>query len=110
MPDENISAEPKPLDGLSSGDLRPSTAALRAAGETHLQDPPRTNDPVNHPRHYTNHPSGIECIQVVEYFNFNLGNAIKYIWRAGEKGNQVQDLEKAAWYLNREIQRLKDGK
>lgn len=63
-------------------------------------------DPVNHPSHYTAHPSGIECIQITEHFNFNLGNAIKYIWRSGEKGATIQDLEKARWYVNREIQRL----
>lgn len=65
------------------------------------------NDPVNHPKHYTSHPSGIECIQVTEYMNFNLGNAIKYIWRAGDKGNLLEDLLKAQWYLNREIERIK---
>lgn len=61
-------------------------------------------DPVNHPRHYMMHPSGIECIQVAEHMNFCLGNALKYIWRAGEKGNRLQDLKKARWYLDREIQ------
>ncbi len=66
----------------------------------------RGHDPVNHPKHYTAHPSGIECIEVTEWMNFNLGNAVKYIWRAGEKGNLVEDLRKAAWYLNREIERM----
>lgn len=65
-------------------------------------------DPVNHPKHYMSHPSGIECIDVTEHFNFNRGNAMKYIWRAGEKGNEIQDLEKAVWYIKREIQRLKN--
>lgn len=60
---------------------------------------------VNHPKHYNSHPSGIECIQVVEWMNFNLGNAIKYIWRAEGKGGLV-DLRKARWYLDREIERL----
>jgi len=63
-------------------------------------------DPVNHPVHYTDHPSGIECIQITEHMNFNLGNAIKYIWRAALKGKQMEDLKKAAWYVNREIARL----
>jgi hypothetical protein len=62
--------------------------------------------PVNHPPHYTNHPSGIECIDVVEWMNFCLGNAIKYIWRADLK-NGIEDLEKARWYLDREIERRK---
>lgn len=62
-----------------------------------------SNDPVNHPKHYTNHPSGVECITVTEHMSFNLGNAVKYIWRAGEKGDLVQDLQKAKWYIEREI-------
>lgn len=66
-----------------------------------------THDPVNHPSYYTSSPSGVECIAVTEWMNFNLGNAVKYIWRAGDKGDIVEDLEKARWYLDREIQRLK---
>ena len=64
------------------------------------------NDEVNHPKHYTNHPSGVECIQITEHMNFNLGNAMKYIWRAGEKGDRLVDLLKAQWYLKREIERI----
>ena len=64
------------------------------------------NDPVNHPKHYTEHPSGVECIQITEHMSFNLGNAVKYIWRADLKGKQVEDLKKAVWYINREIQRI----
>lgn len=64
------------------------------------------DDVVNHPKHYTSHASGIECIQVTEHMNFNRGNAVKYIWRAGDKGNEIEDLRKAAWYLDREIKRL----
>jgi len=69
-----------------------------------------SHDEVNHPSHYNSHPSGIECIQVTEHMNFCLGNAIKYLWRAGEKNgtSAVTDLEKAAWYINREIERLKN--
>lgn len=67
------------------------------------------SDPVNHPTHYTSHPSGIECIQVTEYMGFNLGNAIKYIWRADLKDDAIQDLEKAAWYLAREIAKRKSS-
>lgn len=61
-------------------------------------------DNVNHPRHYTEHPSGVECIQITEHMNFCLGNAVKYIWRADLKRNAVEDLKKAAWYINREIE------
>lgn len=63
---------------------------------------------VNHPTHYNNHPSGVECIDVVECMNFNRGNAVKYIWRAGDKSpdTEITDLEKARWYIDREITRL----
>lgn len=64
-----------------------------------------SHDPVN-PGHYRSHPSGVECIQITEHMNFNLGNATKYIWRAGLKGAAVEDLKKARWYLDREISRL----
>jgi hypothetical protein len=64
------------------------------------------NDNVNHPKHYTNHPSGVECIEVTEHMNFCVGNAIKYLWRAGLKGEQVEDLRKARWYIDREIARI----
>lgn len=60
---------------------------------------------VNHPSHYTAHPSGIECIDVVERLPFNLGNAIKYLWRAGLKGDRSEDLKKARWYIARELAR-----
>lgn len=59
-------------------------------------------DNVNHPKHYTSHKSGIECIQVTRHMSFNLGNAFKYIWRADLK-NGIEDLEKAMWYLRDEI-------
>ena len=65
------------------------------------------HDPVNHPSHYTGHASGVECIQVTEHMNFCLGNAVKYIWRAGLKSDSpVEDLRKARWYIEREIARL----
>lgn len=63
------------------------------------------NDPVNHPKHYTEHPSGVECIQITEHMNFCLGNAVKYIWRADLKDDAIEDLQKAVWYINREIAR-----
>ena len=62
-------------------------------------------DDVNHPTHYTSHPSGVECITITEAFNFNVGNAIKYLWRAGLKGDALEDMRKAAWYVQREIER-----
>lgn len=65
------------------------------------------HDPVNRPKHYTAHPSGVECIQITEHMNFCIGNAVKYLWRAGLKGDALEDLEKARWYIDREIDRRK---
>lgn len=65
------------------------------------------HDPVNHPKHYTAHPSGIECIQITRHMGFNLGNAMKYIWRADLKDNAIEDLEKAVWYIKDEIEKRK---
>lgn len=64
------------------------------------------NPQVDHPVHYNTHPSGVECIEIVRHMGFNLGNVVKYVWRDGIKDVEVplQDLEKAAWYLNDEIQ------
>lgn len=61
------------------------------------------DDPSN-PKHYRKHPSGLECITITEHLNFCLGNAMKYIWRADEKGKAIEDLKKAKWYIDREIQ------
>ena len=64
------------------------------------------HDPVNNPAHYTEHPSGVECIDITQSMNFCLGNTIKYIWRADLKHDDaIEDLKKAAWYLQREIER-----
>lgn len=65
----------------------------------------RIQDLVHHPKHYIQHPSGIEAIEITEGFNFCVGNAIKYLWRAGLKDDTIQDLRKAIWYIEREIQR-----
>jgi len=68
----------------------------------------QVNDPVHRPKHYTDHPSGIECIQITEHMTFCLGNAVKYIWRANLKNESPkQDLEKAIWYLERELEKVK---
>lgn len=65
-----------------------------------------TADLVNHPPHYTSHPSGVECITITEHMGFNVGNAVKYLWRADLKSHDAtEDLRKAAWYINREINR-----
>lgn len=66
-----------------------------------------TSDPVHHPSHYNWLPNGFEVIDMTEHMNFNLGNAVKYLARAGRKSdNAIQDLEKASWYVNREIERI----
>lgn len=64
-------------------------------------------DSVNHPPHYNQHPSNVECIEIVRHMNFNLGNVVKYLWRAGLKDGVVdlEDLKKARWYLDDEIKR-----
>ena len=65
-------------------------------------------DNVNHPSHYCSHPSGIECIEITRHHDFAIGNAIKYLWRAGLKDsdNEVQDLEKAIFYIKDKIKQL----
>ena len=71
---------------------------------------------VGKPAHYNSHPSGIECIDVARYYCFSIGNAIKYLWRAGLKKEQgktdtqkeIEDLEKAIWYINDRIKELKN--
>ena len=73
-------------------------------------------DNVNHPKHYTSHPSGIECINITEQYNFCIGNAIKYLWRAGLKEDsllepgdkEIEDCKKAIWYINRHIKNLEN--
>jgi len=64
-------------------------------------------DRINHPTHYTSHPSGVECIQVAEHFDFVIGNIIKYAWRAGLKNgaSKIEDLEKCLWYARRAVER-----
>ena len=63
------------------------------------------HDPVYHPEHYTSHPSGVECIEITRHMGFNLGNAMKYIWRDGIKYSEapLEDLRKAIWYIQDEI-------
>lgn len=71
-------------------------------------------DKIN-PKHYKSHPAGVECITVTEHASFNVGNAIKYAWRSEWPGGRisteklVENLEKARWYLGREIERQKSG-
>lgn len=72
------------------------------------------NDNVTHPKHYTSHPSGVECIEITRHYNYNIGNAIKYLWRAGikqeqgksDKEKEIEDLQKAVWYIQDYINTL----
>lgn len=73
---------------------------------------------VNHPKHYNSHPSGIECIEIARHYCFSIGNAFKYLWRAGLKKDngvndidkEIEDLEKAIWYISDRIKQLKEMK
>ena len=73
-------------------------------------------DNVNHPSYYTSHPSGIECITITRHYCFAIGNAIKYLWRAGlkkeqgleDKEKEIEDLRKAIWYINDRIKQLEN--
>lgn len=100
----------------------PSEADLISSGEgvgyVLIEDVPEESsqpvDAVNSPEHYTSDPSGVECIQITRHRNFNIGNAIKYLWRAGLKQSadktaqekQIEDLKKAVFYIQDEIKRL----
>ena len=78
----------------------------------------KTNDNVNHPAHYTSHPSGVECITIARHYCFSIGSAIKYLWRAGLKEDadktprekEIEDLEKAVWFIQDRIEELRGGR
>lgn len=96
-------------NGLVWGNpLQPKAARHTYTGEVEITIQPA--DVINHPPHYTGHPSGVECITITRHMNFNVGNAVKYLWRAGLKGATVEDLRKAAWYIADEIKRLETAK
>lgn len=86
------------VDAAFADDLE---ARLRAVGYV----PPASAEQVQHPAHYQQHPSGVECWSLVEQLTFNTGNAIKYLWRQGLKGAASVDLRKATEYLRREAAR-----
>ena len=88
---------------IKCGTIHSGTSVLCVECASKGKDKPSS---VNHPPHYNSHPSGIECIEIVQHMNFCLGNAFKYIWRAGSKGDTIEDLNKAIFYINQEIARL----
>lgn len=89
------------------GCIKHSNIAYSPDGQQgHLDALEIETEAVNSPPHYSASPSGVECIQITEHMNFNVGNAVKYLWRAGLKGKHLEDIQKARWYVDREIQRL----
>ena len=66
------------------------------------------NDPVNNPAHYTQHPSGIECYEITQHLNAPIAQVIQYVWRSEDKDNPKEDLQKAIWWLECELSRLKE--
>jgi len=88
----------------SNGDAPQREDDQAMSGEEAIGASP-PEDPIN-PSHYRRHPSGIECIEVARHLNFNVGNAIKYLWRYQDKGDPVNNLKKAQWYIDDEIRRL----
>lgn len=95
-----------------NGDDDPSEYFIKVDSINDFNDD--NNDNVNHPKHYTSHPSGVECIEITKHYDFCIGNAIKYIWRAGLKSEQgyssdekqIEDLKKAIWYIQEKIKML----
>ena len=93
-----------------------STVALEPQGKSGFNKPapfhdhifgavmPPKSDVINHPKHYTN-LAGIECIDATEQMNFNIGNAVKYLWRCDLKDTPEENLKKALWYVRREMKR-----
>lgn len=89
----------------SPADLRGPAPGPAHATEAVPEAPAVAEDAIN-PSHYRRHPSGIECIEVTRHLNFNIGNAIKYLWRYQAKGDAIENLQKAQWYIDDEIRRL----
>lgn len=110
---KEISKLRKEADKLNAIDLKSGSTIVQFPAKMENQ-----HDPVNHPSHYTGHPSGVECIDVTQHYGFCIGNAIKYLWRAGLKEDagkdhiekQIEDLQKSVWYINREIENIKKNK
>lgn len=101
---DECSGEPVPFYGWFSDD---TVCEIKAGGQYRIDDGRQNinrHDPVNHPKHYTSHPSGVECIEITRHMSFSLGNVVKYVWRAGLKDTEItdkelEDLKKAMWYL-----------
>ena len=83
---------------------------FQSVNEADDSEEANNSDNVNSPKHYNNHPSGIECIEVTRHMGFNIGNAVKYLWRHGKKDKDktIEDLQKAIFYINDEIKKLEN--
>ena len=106
--DEPATSMKEQLPGISAEDIAVVKSIAVKRGRPKLDKAAKESaDPVNHPEHYK--VGGIETIDFIEAkgLSYHLGNVVKYITRADHKGNRLQDLEKAQWYLSREISRLK---
>lgn len=105
---EEISPYEEPVNTKSTPSMpsMPGKVVQRATVTLDIDDDELpAHDAVNHPKHYTSHPSGVECIQITEHMGFNLGNALKYIWRANLKNHAIEDMNKAIWYIERELEK-----
>jgi len=105
MVKRNMDKKVKPKQEWKVVHVSTSDNSIEHAMHVEMHEPP--SDPVNHPAHYTSHPSGIETIEITRHLSFNLGNSIKYILRSPYKGKAIEDLQKAVWYLNDQIRLLK---
>lgn len=92
----------------------PGGASLCSRGTAGMYWRLKKEEDRTNPNYYKSHPSGVECIQITEHYNYCIGNAIKYLWRNGlkveegmdTKEKQIEDLKKAIWYIRREIKNL----
>ena len=100
---DSIGEGPRPF-GAPGGDVHREDRSGPAPERANNHEAP-AEDAIN-PAHYRRHPSGIECIEVTRHMNFNTGNAVKYLWRYLDKGDPVENLKKAQWYIDDEIRRL----
>ena len=104
-----ITDDPRAKGGMMRGTYTPNESdidrARKAADRAAAEAAVHATDLVNHPPHYTSDPSGVECIQITRHRNFNVGNAIKYLWRNGLKESasqsaldkQIEDLRKVVF-------------
>ena len=108
MPHDPFGKGPSPISPPGGNANLQNSPGFEPGGTHHQALPPVPEDSIN-PAHYRRHPSGIECIEVTRWMNFNIGNAVKYLWRYMDKVDPVENLKKAQWYIDDEIRRL-EGK